>query len=208
MKTKGKIISWKDEKGFGFIAPNNGGKQIFVHISAFNSRNKKPEVNQIVTYTASTDNQGRLCAKKVTRAGELPPKNIKKGRNLLAFFVPILFIIFVSISAFTSKKAEFMFLPFYYLVVSLFTFILYAVDKSAAQKGSWRISENTLHLFSLAGGWLGAMIAQQTFRHKTKKQSFRAVFWVTIALNTGVFIWLVEFSKYGEALSSIINNVL
>jgi hypothetical protein len=32
MRIKGKIATWNDEKGFWFIAPNAGGKQIFIHI--------------------------------------------------------------------------------------------------------------------------------------------------------------------------------
>lgn len=207
MRIKGKITSWKDEKGFGFITPNGGGKQIFVHIKGFNTRKKTPAVNQIVTYSISTDKQGRPCAEKVTRAGESLSKNIKKGNNVSVFFIPTLFIVFVSVFAFTSKQVNFFFIPLYYLLVSLVTFILYAVDKSAAQKGSWRIQESTLHFFSLAGGWLGAMIAQQIFRHKSKKQPFRAVFWATVILNISVFVWLVAYPQGGETLTSIINKV-
>lgn len=67
---------------------------------------------------------------------------------------------------------------------------MYALDKSAAKAGSFRTQESTLHLLALVGGWPGAMIAQQTLRHKTKKQSFRAVFWMTVLLNCGAFAWL------------------
>jgi len=63
------------------------------------------------------------------------------------------------------------------------TFIVYAVDKAAAMRNAWRNPENTLHLLALAGGWPGALIAQQTIRHKLSKPSFQAVFWVTVALN-------------------------
>ena len=205
MRIKGKITSWKDEKGFGFITPNGGGKQIFVHIKAFNTRKNTPTVNQVVTYMVSTDKQGRPCAKQVTRAGELLSKDTQKKNNMLVFFIPLLFIVFVGVSAFTNK-VELLLLPFY-LAVSLFIFILYAVDKSAAQNGSWRTQESTLHLFALVGGWPGAMIAQQTLRHKSKKQSFRAVFWVTVILNIGLFIWF-HTPEGGAILSSIINGVL
>ncbi len=205
MRIKGKITSWKDEKGFGFITPNDGGKQIFVHIKAFNTRKNTPTVNQVVTYTVSTDKQGRPCAEQVTRAGELLSKNTQKKSNTLVFIIPLLFIVFVGVSAFTNK-VELLLLPFY-LAVSLFTFILYAIDKSAAQNGSWRTQETTLHLFALVGGWPGAMIAQQSLRHKSKKQSFRAVFWVTVILNFGLFIWF-HTPEGGTILNSIINGVL
>lgn len=204
MRIKGKITSWKEEKGFGFITPTGGGKQIFVHIKAFHNRKKIPAINQPVTFTLSTDKQGRSCAEKVTRAGEVLSKNTKKGNNYCVIFVPILFAVFVGVSALTNK-IEFLVFPFY-LAISLLTFILYAVDKSAAQNGSWRTQESTLHLCSLVGGWPGAMIAQQTLRHKSKKQSFRAVFWITVMLNIGVFIWL-NTSDGGAVLSSIINSV-
>ncbi|MDP0588422.1 MAG: cold shock and DUF1294 domain-containing protein [Candidatus Endonucleobacter bathymodioli] len=188
MRIKGKITSWKGDKGFGFITPNGGGQQVFVHIKAFNRMGKTPAINQLVTYSRSSDKQGRPCAEDVTRAGELLSKNTKKKNSSFTFIIPILFVVFVGISAFTNN-IELVVLPFY-IVINLLTFVLYAVDKSTAQNGSWRIKESTLHLFSLIGGWSGAMIAQQTLRHKSKKQNFRAVFWVTVILNIGAFIWL------------------
>ena len=205
MRNKGKITAWNNDKGFGFITPHDGGKQIFVHIKALTNRKKIPEINQLVTYEFSTDKQGRPCAEKVTRAGELLPKNTKKKNITSAFFFPLLFIVFVGVSALTNQ-VELLLLPFY-LAVSLLTFILYAIDKSAAQNDSWRTQESTLHFFSLAGGWPGAMIAQQTLRHKSKKQSFRAVFWVTVVLNIGLFIWF-HTPEGRVILSSIINEVL
>jgi uncharacterized membrane protein YsdA (DUF1294 family) len=47
-----------------------------------------------------------------------------------------------------------------------------------------------LHLLGLAGGWPGALIAQQMLRHKSKKASFLAVFWVTVLINCGALLWL------------------
>jgi len=77
-----------------------------------------------------------------------------------------------------------------YVAASIITFSAYARDKSAARRDGWRTSENTLHTLALVGGWPGAMIAQQTLRHKSSKRSFRAMFWVTVLLNCGVYVWL------------------
>lgn len=78
-----------------------------------------------------------------------------------------------------------------YFIASTITFILYALDKSAAKSNRWRIEENTLHLCGLIGGWPGALLAQRLFRHKTKKTSFQIIFWITVVFNVGANGWLL-----------------
>ena len=75
-----------------------------------------------------------------------------------------------------------------YLAASVLTFFTYAFDKSAAQRNQSRTRESTLHLFSLVGGWPGALIAQQVLRHKSKKRSFQSVFRATVVLNSGALL--------------------
>jgi uncharacterized membrane protein YsdA (DUF1294 family) len=74
-----------------------------------------------------------------------------------------------------------------YLVTSILCFIGYAVDKSAAKAGRRRVPEKTLLLLGIIGGWPGAIIAQQTLRHKTQKVSFRRAFWATVLVNVVAF---------------------
>lgn len=204
MRTKGKLASWNEEKGFGFITPMTGGKQIFIHIKAFSNRNRRPVVGQIVTYTQSSDKQGRPQAIKATLTGDRLPEK-KRSNGYLSIIVAISFLIIVGISVFSTK------IPLHilalYMAASLLTFIMYAFDKSAAQNGVWRTQESTLHLLSLAGGWPGALIAQQKLRHKTQKQTFRSIFWVTVLLNCGAFAWL--FTPNGAAtLQSLIGSIM
>lgn len=93
-----------------------------------------------------------------------------------------------------------------YLALSLLTFVVYAIDKSKAKRGGWRIPEKTLHLLSLVGGWPGALLAQQLLRHKSSKTSFRIVFWLTLCLNLAVKGWL--FSATGnEFVRSLVVTV-
>jgi uncharacterized membrane protein YsdA (DUF1294 family) len=79
-----------------------------------------------------------------------------------------------------------------YGIASVICLIVYYFDKTAAQAGRWRISEKTLLLLGLAGGWPGAALAQQWFRHKSSKPSFRVRFWATVVLNTSAFAYLVS----------------
>lgn len=90
-----------------------------------------------------------------------------------------------------------------YPLVSLFSFCQYGMDKQAAQKGRWRTPENTLHIAELLGGWPGALVAQQVFRHKTRKVSFQLVFWGIVALHQ-VF-WLDRLVLDGRYLGHLLH---
>jgi uncharacterized membrane protein YsdA (DUF1294 family)/cold shock CspA family protein len=204
MRTKGKITSWNDDKGFGFITPIAGGKRVFFHIKAFSNRNRRPIINQLVTYALSNDRQGRPCAENATLAGDKLPEKTKRTNGSLPIIGAAFFLVIVGISALTAKIPPLILAL--YIVGSLFTFIMYAADKSAARNGAWRTQESTLHLLSLAGGWPGALVAQQKLRHKSKKQSFRSVFWVTVFINCSAFIWLL--TPTGAAtLQSLVSSV-
>ena len=204
MQQKGKITNWNDDKGFGFITPIDGGKQIFIHAKAFKNRGIRPELNQVVTYDISKDNRGRSCAVNASRLGDSKQKNTRKKRRSASVITVFIFSIFLVLSILTTKMPALILAV--YFVVSLFTFVIYSIDKSAAQNGEWRTPESTLHFLSLAGGWPGALIAQQKLRHKSHKQPFRAIFWVTAILNFSAFIWLLT-PKGSAALQFILVNI-
>ncbi|MBD9461305.1 DUF1294 domain-containing protein [Pseudomonas sp. PDM05] len=86
-----------------------------------------------------------------------------------------------------------------YAVVSVLAFLLYWRDKRQAQTNGWRTPENILHAVELAGGWPGALIAQQVLRHKTRKVSYQVLFWAIVLLHQ-VF-WLDQLFLGGTFLS-------
>jgi cold shock CspA family protein len=65
MEQQGRLTQWNDARGFGFITPLSGGAPIFVHISQFQPRNRRPCLNDQLTYSIGRDEQGRLRAKDV-----------------------------------------------------------------------------------------------------------------------------------------------
>ena len=186
MRLSGKLTSWNDEKGFGFVTPDKGGKPVFVHIAAFPSRRRRPETGIGITYELARDERGRDRAERVRMVGG----GVSLGPVSIAFIVSAGFFAFVAIVAALG------YLPFVilclYLVTSLLTFLVYYFDKSAAGKGSRRTPEYQLHLWSILGGWPGALIAQQWLRHKSGKISFRIVFWATIMINVGALAYLLS----------------
>ena len=192
MRTTGKIAFWKGNKGYGFITPSSGAKQVFVHINEFSNSDARPKIGQLVSYSLSKDKQGRPCAIRVTPADEKIPREIKRNDGLLMILAATLFLVVVAILVVVGKTPVQVLLV--YLAASAVTFAVYAMDKSAAQRGAWRAPESTLHVLSLAGGWPGALIAQKTLRHKSGKEVFRIIFWLTVVVNVGVFVWLLTAS--------------
>lgn len=78
-----------------------------------------------------------------------------------------------------------------YITLSLLSFVAYAIDKAAARKGEWRISENNLHILDFLGGWPGGFIAQKFLRHKSSKPSFQRIYWVSVVANIAVLGYLL-----------------
>ena len=74
-------------------------------------------------------------------------------------------------------------MPALYLAMSVLAFAAYGFDKAAARRGGQRVSEQTLLTLGLVCGWPGALVAQQLFRHKTRKRSFRRTFWTSVVFN-------------------------
>jgi CspA family cold shock protein len=76
-KIKGVLKTWKADKGFGFIKPDDGGKDIFIHISSLKRASRRPIRGDVIYYQIAHDNQGKLKAVNAAIEGvrEFPKKS-------------------------------------------------------------------------------------------------------------------------------------
>jgi uncharacterized membrane protein YsdA (DUF1294 family) len=79
----------------------------------------------------------------------------------------------IHIDGLALPDAQHLQIAVYLAAINLFGFLVFAWDKYCAQNGNWRTKESTLLLLTALGGTIGVILAQQIFRHKTRKQPFR-----------------------------------
>ncbi len=199
----GKLIKWKDDQGFGFIKPIDGSADVFLHISELKDVARRPEVGDTIYYKAITKN-GKISAVDSFILGAKNKSVSKTNKNKNSF--PMWRLLGASIlplagaGYFAWKSLKLFpvvsFLPLaIYISMGFLTFSLYADDKSRAEKNQQRIPENVLHSFELLGGWIGGFIAQQTLRHKSRKQSYQIEFWLIVIAHHFAWIILLIFSQ-------------
>jgi len=70
-----------------------------------------------------------------------------------------------------------------FVMINLFTFFLYLVDKKRAVKNRWRISEGMLIFFTLACGGIGALFGMYFLRHKTRKTKFKVALCLSLIIS-------------------------
>ena len=92
------------------------------------------------------------------------------------------------------------------LAVNCAAFLAFWWDKQLAEVGARRISERTLLGLALIGGSLGAISAQQIFRHKTRKEPFRTLLYLIVLLQMiAGTSWLVAPDAMGDLVRRLAN---
>ena len=59
---KGILVRWVEDKGFGFIKPENGANDIFIHISSLKGMSHKPIVGDVIHSQISIAESGKTCS--------------------------------------------------------------------------------------------------------------------------------------------------
>lgn len=193
MRFEGILKTWNDDRGFGFIEPRLGGQEVFVHIKAFESRAGRPQVGQPFSFEVELNPAGKKRALRVQPVRAARPVRPRQQRGPAHWGTASYFAIPAFLGVYLAAAAVWR-VPGWaaalYAAMSVVCYIVYAGDKSAAMAGRSRVPESTLLLLGLAGGWPGAIVAQQVLRHKSNKVAFRAAFWGSVVMNVLAFVAL------------------
>lgn len=237
MEQRGTLLSWDDNKGFGFIQPEGGGAKLFVHISVMRG-DARPSQGDTVLYLAGKDEQGRLRATHMRGEGlsidmasiRRKPREVGAGRREKPVAVaakkpqskstprtagiqnlPLKLVIWIGLCVLPGSGSLMLYLQqgwiaplVAYVAVSVISFLMYRSDKRSARESGQRTPENLLHLSELLGGWPGALIAQQRFRHKTRKVSYQSIFWLIVAAHQ--LFWADRLLLDGKYLARVLGS--
>lgn len=77
--SKGTLVRWLDDKGYGFIKQDNGEPDIFIHISALKGMSRKPIIGDVIHYQRGFDKSGK------TRAIDAKIEGVSQALTLAAF---------------------------------------------------------------------------------------------------------------------------
>jgi cold shock CspA family protein len=117
MRIEGKLTKWNDDRGFGFIAPSQGGPEVFVHISAFPNDGRRPAVGERLTFEVESDAAGKKRAKNLLCPGRpavrarAPTSRSRRGEGpgFLSRLVPLVLVVAVAAygyNEYTRRKSH------------------------------------------------------------------------------------------------------
>ncbi|HMS55477.1 MAG TPA: cold shock and DUF1294 domain-containing protein [Fimbriimonadaceae bacterium] len=179
MSKVGKVVKWDDAKGYGFILPHGGGRQVFFHISSLAAASKRPEGGEVVSFELAEDDRGRPQAHHVAYVGvSTPDPEVYAPVATVPLLAGLIGLVIIVTSLSSTPT-----LLLLYVALSLMSFTNYSIDKAAANNNHRRTPEQSLIVLDILGGWPGGLIAQQVLRHKTRKSSFQAMFWTSVVVH-------------------------
>ncbi|NEQ54017.1 MAG: cold shock domain-containing protein, partial [Leptolyngbya sp. SIO3F4] len=78
---KGQLTTWKDDRGFGFIKPNDSDKEVFLHISTLKRAGRRPKIGDTILYEQRTEADGRIRATSASIQGVAPQRLVTKRKK-------------------------------------------------------------------------------------------------------------------------------
>ena len=190
---RGTLVLWNDDRGFGFVRPDGGGDDFFVHISAFRKGlTRRPEAGDAVRYRLAREipDKKRIAHAILEGVAVKPVASEPAGRwhRPYVWLVYVLIRLPILLSCWVLWVHRNPIPLLLYVFMSTLAILYYGADKRRALSRRWRIPELYLHLIELLGGWPGALLAQKNFRHKLTKNTYQRVFWAIIL--THAVLWV------------------
>lgn len=181
----GRLLKWNDDRGFGFIQPDDGGDTIFVHISGFLTGTRRPKEGDVVFY--EVDHSQRRSKAVNVRIKALPlPDTVTVAYGVGILWLTIFFLFLFGLVELWLPVAA-------YMVMSIVTFGFYYADKKRAEERRWRITGTSLHVLEAVGGWPGALLAMAMLRHLTRKTEHLTMLCAIIAIH--LVFWVVWYLR-------------
>jgi uncharacterized membrane protein YsdA (DUF1294 family)/cold shock CspA family protein len=196
MKKKGTIHHWNTSRGMGFIRSPKDGHDIFFHLKDYRG-STLPREGETVWFDEVATSHTRPRAIEVSTASanadvhlHRPRRSIGRKSGARSFMLLLFLWSVLGVWGAWDER-----LPLWavaaVLVVNVLTVLAYAREPRAARTGRWRISETTLHILSVLGGWSGAGVAQTLLSYRSRKPSFATFYWGSVALHFAVLLgWL------------------
>lgn len=176
---KGVVTRFYPDRGFGFIKPDDGSGDVFVHVSEISGASAL-DVGRRVRFTSVPTTKGVEARGVVPGRRQLSPK---LATALLGVGVALVVTVAGSLAAGGPW-------PVWWLgAVNIVTPAFYWWDKRQAQLQAFRVPERTLLGLGALGGWPGGLVGRVKFRHKTAKTSFRVKFWAIAVVEMAALVW-------------------
>ena len=83
-----------------------------------------------------------------------------------------------------------------YLYISILTLLIYGIDKLLAKMKWKRVPERWFHTLSLIGGFPGAFLGMNIFKHKTNKPKFRWMILASLLLHLSVIAAFIARARW------------
>jgi uncharacterized membrane protein YsdA (DUF1294 family)/cold shock CspA family protein len=229
LELRGVLKTWDDAKGCGFISPEEGYGEVFLHISAVRG-DRRPAVGDELLFISSMDRKGRQRAehariqggsafdersfrrkqKRVPDAAPVQKRPERRTRRPGSIqYLPLKLTVFIAACILPGLGLALMtsagqFGPLVaYVLFSVVAYFMFFDDKRRAFKKKRRVPEAFLHLVELLGGWPGALVSQQRFRHKTRKLSYQGLCWLIVFIHQ--FVWAEYLFMNGRVASLILD---
>lgn len=107
MKSKGKLIRWNEDRGFGFIKSSNIKDDVFIHISELKKMSRSPQINDVICFDIITDGSGKNKAINASIEGvpEKPKtsyRNKTKANNLFSNIIKSILVIVIILIGYST----------------------------------------------------------------------------------------------------------